>query len=150
MTDSKDDDPNYKVGYGKPPLKGKFQKGVSGNPRGRRPKIEPSRTRLQHQMDFLSISEEPIIISINGKQRTISGFQAVIWKLQQKALSGDKHAIELYLRTKRELIDDFTEANPEATGMVENLHRSRITQPDELDAEAIKLLNEFHRKTRGK
>lgn len=87
-------DSDYKVGYRKPPRKSQFQKGVSGNPRGRRPKIEPSRTRLQHQLDFLSISEALITVTLNGKRQTISGFEAVVWKLQQKAISGDKHAME--------------------------------------------------------
>lgn len=147
MTDQ-NDDPNYKTGYGKPPRKSQFKKGVSGNPRGRRPKIEPSRTRLQHQVDFLSISEAPITVSLNGKQRTISGFQAVILKLQQKALSGDKHAIELYVRIKKELIDEFAEANSEITGMVQALHKARISQPDAPDAETVRIINKLHKRTR--
>ena len=32
---SDDDQPDYKVGYKKPPLHTRFQKGQSGNPRGR-------------------------------------------------------------------------------------------------------------------
>lgn len=143
-----DNDTGYEVGYRKPPRKSQFQKGVSGNPRGRRPKIEPSRTRLQHQVDFLTISEAPITVSLNGKQQTISGFQAVIWKLQQKALSGDKHAIELYLRTKKELIDEFADANSEVTGMVQALHKARILQPDSPDAETVRFINKLHRRTR--
>lgn len=147
MTD-RDDNPDYKIGYGKPPRKSQFQKGVSGNPRGRRAKIEPSRTRLQHQVDFLSISEAPITVSLNGKQQTMSGFQAVIWKLQQKALTGDKHALELYLRTKKELIDEFADANSEVTGMVQALHKARISQPDAPDAETVRIINKLHKRTR--
>jgi hypothetical protein len=147
MTENKDD-PGYKVGYGKPPRKSQFKKGVSGNPRGRRPKIEPSRTRLQHQLDFLTISEAPVTVSLNGKRRTMSGFQAVILKLQQKALSGDKHAIELFLRIKKELIDEFADANSEVTGMVQALYKARISQPEAPDAETIKIINRLHKRTR--
>ncbi|NJL50895.1 MAG: hypothetical protein HC909_04470, partial [Blastochloris sp.] len=33
---------DYEVGYGKPPLSGRFVKGVSGNPRGRPKKARPA------------------------------------------------------------------------------------------------------------
>jgi hypothetical protein len=145
---AQNDGPNYKTGYGKPPRKSQFQKGVSGNPRGRRPKIAPSRTRLQHQLDFLSISEALITVTLNGKRQTISGFEAVVWKLQQKAMSGDKHAMELYLRTKKELIDEFAEANSDITGIVQALHKARLAQPEAPDPETIKIINKLHKRTR--
>ena len=141
-------DSDYKVGYSKPPRKSQFQKGVSGNPSGRRPKIQPSRTRLQHQLDFLSISEALITVTLNGKRQTISGFEAVVWKLQQKAMSGDKHAMELYLRTKKELIDEFAEANSDITGIVQALHKARLAQPEAPDAETVRIINKLHKRTR--
>lgn len=149
MTDQNSDDPNYKVGYGKPPLKSRFQKGISGNPRDRKPKIGPSRTKLQQQVDFLAVSEQPITITVNGKQMVVSGYRAAALKLQQKVLSGDKHAMTLYFEMAGKFMDDFTEANPEVTGMVENLYRSRMMQSDPPGPETVKDLNKLHKKTRG-
>lgn len=148
MTDQNDDPPN-KVGYGKPPQHTQFRKGQSGNPRGRKPKLEPSRTKLQQQMDFLAVAEDSITITINGKAKKVSGFQAAVLKLQQKALSGDKHAMTLYFQMADKFINEFTGSHREVTDMVESLHKSRLMQRDEIDAETIRILSTLHKKTRG-
>ena len=150
MTSQNDNsDKPYKVGYGKPPVDKRFQKGQSGNKRGSKPKIEPSRTKLQLLTDFLSITEQQIAITLNGKQKNVSGFQAVVLKLQQKAMSGDKNAMGLYLQWAKESMQDFTKVNPEVTGMVEYLHRHLMQQPDGPSAEDIRQINKLHRKTRS-
>lgn len=149
MTERNDDEPANKVGYGKPPKHTQFRKGQSGNPRGRKPKMEPSRTKLQQQMDFLAIAEEEITITMNGKPKKVSGFQAAVLKLQQKVLSGDKHAMTLYFQMADKFMDEFTASHPEMTDMVETLHKGRIMQPDAIDAETIKILSKLNKRTRG-
>lgn len=150
MTDRTEKDTDYKIGYGKPPLHTQFPKGKSGNPRGRTPKIEASRSKRQQQIEFLEIAEEPITITVNGKLKRVSGFQAVVLKLRQKAIGGDIRSIMLFCALYKELIGDFSEANPEITSMIDTFHKGRVLQPDPLDAEAIKFLNKIHKKTRGR
>jgi hypothetical protein len=150
MTGQNDDDPEYKVGYGKPPLKDQFRKGVSGNPRGRPPKIEPSRSERQQQIEFLEVAEEPITVMVNGKRKRISGLQAVALKLRQKALGGDFRSIMLFVALSKESGGAFSAANPELTSMIDSFHKGRVLQLDPLDAEAIKYLNKIHKKTRGR
>ncbi len=148
MTDRNDEDPPNKVGYGNPPKHTQFCKGQSGNPKGRKPKIEPSRTKLQQQMDFLAIAEQEITVTINGKAKKVTGFQAAVLKLQQKVLAGDKHAMTLYFQMADKFMQDFTNSHREITDMVENLHKSRLMQPDEIDAETIRILSMLNKKTR--
>ena len=138
----------YEVGYGKPPVNKQFQKGHSGNPRGSKPKMEPSRTKLQLVTDFLSITEQPITIVINGKQKKVSGFQAAVMKLNQQVINGDRHAAKLFFEMIIQFMSDFANANPEITRLVESFHRHVRQQPGELDAATIREINKVHRKTR--
>lgn len=80
----------------------------------------------------------------------MSGFQAAVLKLQQKALSGDKHAMTLYFQMADKFMNEFTLTHREVTDMVETLHKSRLMQPDEIDAETIRLLSMLNKQTRRK
>jgi hypothetical protein len=150
MTNQNDnDDPNYKVGYRKPPLNSRFKKGQTGNPRGSKPKIELSRSMVQLRADFLSVTEQPITITLHGKRKTVTANQALMLKLWQQAMNGDKFFVKFYYQLQKEFMQDFTRANPEVTGMVETLHRHMSMQPDLPDAATIEQINKLHRKTRG-
>src|SRR6476620_6162861 len=64
----------YEVGYGKPPVKSRFNKGQSGNPRGK-PKGAVTRlpTHLQRlQETFMAKTEEKVAITRGGKTVLIS------------------------------------------------------------------------------
>ena len=79
-----DDSP---VGYKNPPVESRFQKGRSGNPRGR-PKKQP---------DFLEdaamILTAPVTGHANGKEITVPVTQAMFRRLCKKALNGDNSAL---------------------------------------------------------
>src|SRR5580698_1514989 len=81
---------NYEVGYRKPPKNTQFQKGVSGNPKGRPKKAA----------DFLSIfmkeSESLIPINEDGRRDLISKQEAVIKQLTNKAMTGNIPATRIY------------------------------------------------------
>jgi len=82
----------YQVGYGKPPRHSRFQKGRSGNPRGR-PKRAQSFARLVTQ-----VFNEKIAIKENGQRRIITKQQAALKQLVNKAASGDPRALREMLR----------------------------------------------------
>ncbi len=80
---AKNDDGNYKVGYGKPPPQRRFQSGQSGNPKGRPRGSKNLTTLLQQALD------EKVIITENGRRKRITKREAWAKQLANKAASGD-------------------------------------------------------------
>lgn len=78
----------YEVGFGKPPRATQFQKGRSGNPRGR-----PKGSRNIETL-YREVLEMKVKTSVGGQVQTISALKAVIIKQMQKALAGDARSIE--------------------------------------------------------
>lgn len=68
---------DYKVGYGKPPVKTRFQKGKSGNPGGR-----PKRRNPPEPLDFQKelIAELKSLMTINeaGNKKRVAKLQALV------------------------------------------------------------------------
>jgi len=77
---------SYKIGYGKPPKATQFQKGKSGNPRGR------PKGSLNLATDLASELGEVITVSEHGCPRRVSKQRALIKSLMAKALQGDIRA----------------------------------------------------------
>ncbi len=73
------DDETYEVGFGKPPRRTQFAKGKSGNPRGRPKGALNVATILERTL------EEEVIITLNGRRRTVTKLQAAIIQLTDKA-----------------------------------------------------------------
>lgn len=88
---------NYAVGYGKPPVTTRFQKGSSGNPRGR-PKGKKS-TRALLEMALSA----PVTIIEGGEQKVIQQRQALFKSLVAKAIKGDPRSIALVVKLMHEL-----------------------------------------------
>jgi Family of unknown function (DUF5681) len=84
---------NYPVGYGRPPLKSRWKKGQSGNPRKRRPK-EPQGT--VSMTDRLLLAR--VQITLNGEKKRIPVLEAIVLQLQQKELSGNRQASRVLMR----------------------------------------------------
>jgi hypothetical protein len=75
------------VGYGHPPTQTRFQKGRSGNPHGR-PKGAPNlATALARTL------KEPVVITEQGRKKTITKLEAAVKQLVNKAASGEGRAI---------------------------------------------------------
>jgi hypothetical protein len=69
---------DYKVGYGKPPAKSKFQKGKSGNPSGRPKWKKPPKEPLDFQKGLIAELKSPITITEGGKKKTVATWQALL------------------------------------------------------------------------
>jgi Family of unknown function (DUF5681) len=81
----------YSVGKGKPPLHTRFQKGQSGNPRGRCKGSKNVATL------FAQVLNERVTVTENGKRRTITKREAILKQLANKAASGDYRAMKLVI-----------------------------------------------------
>ena len=86
---TKTSNPSYEVGYGKPPLHSRFQKGQSGNPKGRAKGTRNFATLFSEAM------MKPVVITENGQRKKISKFAAAMTQLANDAARGDKKSIQL-------------------------------------------------------
>jgi hypothetical protein len=84
-TEATDD---YAVGYGKPPRHAGFQKGRSGNPKGRPKGSKNLATLLGEALD------EKVSLTENGRRRRVTKRELVIKQLVNKSASADLHAIK--------------------------------------------------------
>lgn len=83
-----DDKKDYKVGYRKPPLKGQFKKGQSGNPNGRPKSSSDMRENLQKVLD------EKITIREGGKKKIINKNELLARRLVNDAANGKVSAFK--------------------------------------------------------
>src|SRR6516164_2754915 len=74
---------DYAVGYGKPPRHGGFQKGRSGNPRGRPKGSKNFATLLAEALD------EKVQVTEDGRRRRIAKRELVIKQLVNKSAAAD-------------------------------------------------------------
>lgn len=89
----------YDVGYGKPPVSGRFAKGQSGNPRGRpkgarRRKVAPAYEGLEDII--LCEAYRDITVADGDKQLTIPMAQAVMRSISIGAAKGQSRAQRLF------------------------------------------------------
>jgi hypothetical protein len=86
-----------KIGRSNPPKHTQFQKGVSGNKKGR-PKGSKNLSTL-----LMAAARDQVTATIDGKKRKISKIQATVMQLATKAAGGDRASINKLL----DLVDDF-------------------------------------------
>jgi hypothetical protein len=78
---------NYTVGFKRPPKHARFAKGQSGNPHGR-PKGSQNLATI-----FEKVCRERIRVTLNGKVRSLTKFEAAMLQLTNMAAAGDLKAI---------------------------------------------------------
>ena len=99
-------DRNYEIGYGKPPRHTQFRKGQSGNPKGRPRGAKNSATLLNEALD------EPVVVTENGRRKTITKKQVIVKQIVNKAAGGDYRAIQLLLLNQIPLLEARLDEGP--------------------------------------
>ena len=90
-----DDESDYKVGPGKPPLHTCSKKGQSGNPRGRSPKNLA--TLLADALN------EKVYVTIDGRRRKITNREAIITQMVNKSASADLRATKMLIDMQKDV-----------------------------------------------
>jgi Family of unknown function (DUF5681) len=78
-----------KLGYGNPPEHSRYKKGQSGNLRGR-PKGKLNMATLLEQT-----LREKVVLTENGRQKTVSKLEAALKQLTDQATSGNLKALQV-------------------------------------------------------
>ena len=117
-----DDDEDYKVGPGRPPLHTRFRKGESGNPGGRRKKQLPALLA-----DALN---ETVFVTIDGERREITKREAIVHQLVNKSTTAD-------LRATKMLFDMMKEAEQKAGAAAPPPEPPPFTKADEEVVETL-------------
>jgi len=93
-------DDHGKVGRGRPPAQHQFQRGKSGNPRGRPKGARNLAIELTEELN------QKVRIREGDKESYISKQRAIIKAMVAKALKGDTRAALTVLTVRARLIDD--------------------------------------------
>lgn len=83
------------VGYCKPPEHTRFRKGQSGNPNGRPPGTLNIATVLERTL------RQKVVITENGKRKTVTVLEVALNQLMAKAASGELKALQLLITLVR-------------------------------------------------
>jgi hypothetical protein len=82
---------DYEVGYGKPPIGRRFEKGKSGNPRGRPRRPKDLASLLTRALDT------PMVVIEEGTRRKLTKREIVIAQFVEKCVGADLRATKLLL-----------------------------------------------------
>lgn len=95
----------YEVGYGKPPPGTRFKPGESGNRAGR-PKGRKNEATI-----VTAVLSETIPVTLKGRRRNMTVFEASLRRQCQKALEGDPKAFAIVERFHQKHFAGATEAS---------------------------------------
>jgi hypothetical protein len=125
MSKKKKTSDSYEVGYGKPPKSTQFQKGISGNPRGR-----PKKS-LNFDDELIRESNSLMTINENGRRKRISKYGVVVKQLMKQAMTGIPQAHRTYFYLLRQALEGVSQTGPQPnySGKVDN---SRYLTDEEL------------------
>jgi hypothetical protein len=100
---------DYEVGYGKPPCHSRFQKGQSGNPRGRPAGAKNLNTLLSKALN------QAIVVTESGGQKKITKREAIITQLVNRSAKADLRAIKILLDILRDIEGQSEATSPETS-----------------------------------
>lgn len=82
-----DKNKSYEVGYGNPPQNTRFKPGQSGNPKGKPKGAKNLATIVDKAI------KEKVVVSENGKRRSVTKLEVAVKQLVNKAAIGDPKAM---------------------------------------------------------
>ena len=125
---------DYEVGYGKPPRHTRFQKGQSGNSRGRPGGSKNLKTLLSEALN------EPVIITENGRRRKITKREAIVREVVDCSATPDLRAVKIVLDLLRDIEGQSEPASPETSAftaadeeVIEQLKARLLRKKGEVD-----------------
>ena len=119
---------DYEVGYGKPPVHTRFQKGQSGNPKGR-PRGRKNLSSLLN--DALN---GWVIVVENGRRKKITKREAIITQLVNKSAAADLKATQIVIALLQE-VEARADVSAEQTALTEADHEIIARMQERLRAE---------------
>jgi hypothetical protein len=126
--------PDYVVGYRRPPEATRFTAGTSGNPKGR-----PKGSRAVGAV-FQDIIRQKVAVAENGKTRRIPAIEVMFRRLANDAMRSDPRAMKLLLS----LVDRYADSPETALKLGKMLAEDReilaqyLQEPAGLGAEAAR------------
>ena len=123
---------DYEVGYRKPPVATRFQKGRSGNPSGRPKKSAQS---LDLGLILEGIENEEIIVVDNGKRKRMKKAEIHFRQQFTKAINGDLKTARLLVQMAEEYFAPEASADweTELIGVTEAKRRFGSNWPKKID-----------------
>lgn len=104
--------PRYAVGKGRPPLESRFKPGKSGNPKGR-----PKGSKNAQSLAKAELGRK-VIVTMNGKKRTMTVAEIASRRLGDKAMTGDAKAFSFLITIA------------DAIGGADPVNLDRVTTPE--------------------
>ena len=95
---------DYEIGYGKPPVGRRFQKGQSGNPRG--PRRKDLSTLLTAALN------EPVYATIDGRRRRITKREAIVKQMVNESAGANLRATKMLFDMMKEVEQKAGSAGP--------------------------------------
>ena len=131
---------DYAVGYGKPPAHTRFQKGYSGNRKGRQKTISRLKSLDAILIDALNSA---VVINENQQSRQVTKYETAIMQIVNNAASGKIQFVKLLLELVR-FLSVSSERAPITSSFAESGEsaRERIMQRLDRIAERMRAVGE--------
>jgi hypothetical protein len=138
------------VGYKSPPEEHRFQKGKSGNPRGRPPKPVRAILPRQHRRDILDLCETQTRIRTAQGDRTVSLIEAALLRIAQKALSGHGPSLRWIVDRYGQAVEEHRNDHQDFFAFIEMVEREHVERPGPPENEHFsrRFLNDLRKRTR--